>query len=98
MQRDMRGLENRAHLDRKRLAAGVALANADAGALALQNANSLGLAVSTVGANRAIGPQDALKVGVGGGFFVKVSGGKDGYDTLVFRCLNPSYGRWVHKV
>ncbi len=98
VQRNKRGLEHRAYLDRKRLAAGVALANADTGALTLQNADPLGLAVSAMGANRAVWSQDALKVGIGCGFFVKVGGGKDGHDTLVLKCQNPTYSRLVRQV
>ncbi len=60
----MRGLEHHADLDHKRLATGVALANADTGALALQHADPLGVHVAAMGTNGAIGLQNALQVGI----------------------------------
>jgi hypothetical protein len=64
------GLENRADRDAKRLAAAVALVDADPRALTVHFADAIGL--STAVANGAIWPKRGFDEAVSFGFIVKV--------------------------
>ena len=77
MQLDMAALKNGAHLHGKRLAAGVALIQANAGRFAAHFAHALG-ALAVV-ANRAMRPQASLNIRIRSFFFMKMRGGKDGF-------------------
>ena len=75
--RDVAHLEDRSDLDVERLAAGIALVEADPRGLALQPADMF-LRRAAMRARRTIGPDPRLDVGVGGFFAMEMSGGKEG--------------------
>ncbi len=74
--RHVAGFHDGAHLDSERLAAGVALAETVAGALAVQSAGTL-LSSAAMRADRAIGPQPRFNKRVSRGLAVEMGFGKD---------------------
>ena len=76
VQRDVAALKYRAHLDGERLAAGVALVDADASAGALELADPL-IALATR-ADRTLRPDARFDVGIGGLFVMEVQGAENG--------------------
>ena len=77
MQREVAILENRADPHGEGLAAGVALPQAWAAALASQAADPLVIAIAAMGANRAFRPQMGLDVGKSCFLIVKMRGGQN---------------------
>jgi hypothetical protein len=75
VQRQVAILKDRANADSERLAAGVALAQAGPGGLAVQAADALPLAA--MGADRATRPQVAFDILESGVFILELRGGKD---------------------
>jgi len=74
-QRKVAILENRAYAHGEGLAAGVTLAQADAGSLALKASNLGAIGVLTVRANGAVRPKFCLNVGESGFLIVKTGVG-----------------------
>jgi hypothetical protein len=74
-QREVAILENRADTHGKGLAAGIALAQADAGSLALKASNLGAIGVLTMRANGSIRPKLCLNVGKSGFLIVKTGVG-----------------------
>lgn len=74
-QREVAILENRADTHGKGLTAGIALAQADAGSLALKASNLGAIGVLTVGADGTVGPKLCLNVGKSGFLIVKTGVG-----------------------
>jgi hypothetical protein len=78
MQGEMAVLENTADPHGKSLAAGVALAEAGAAALAGQATNALLIPIAAMRADRAFRPQMRLDIGKSGFLVVEVGDGKNG--------------------
>jgi hypothetical protein len=72
VQGNVRGLEDGPDLHSEGLAAGIALANADPGAAALERADLGFVGIAAMRAGNAICPYSGLYEPVSGGFIVKV--------------------------